>query len=506
MTSSASLEAAPAADPAAPAGRRPLGNDWRHVKGRGWLIRRALLAADIVGLALAFLISEVVAPSTNRVGTYDGAVEAALLLAAIPAWAVAAKLAGLYHRDEERADYSTADDFFGVLQLLTLGTWLAYAGVSQFDIGDPQLSKFFFFWLSAVVLVTGGRAIARGICRRRPSYIQRTIIVGGGDVGQIVARKILQHPEYGIRVAGFVDSGPKPMAPILEHIPLLGDPEDVRAIVNELGIERVIVAFSGASHESTLTVIRELRDYPVQIDVVPRLFELIPATADLHSLESVSLISLPPPRLSPSSLMLKRTMDAMLALSALVFMSPLLLLVALSIKLDSPGPAVFRQRRMGKGDRPFTMLKFRTMAADAEELKSALAHLNKHNGNGGDQRMFKIPDDPRTTRIGRVLRRYSLDEIPQLWNVLRGEMSLVGPRPLIPSEDQQVDDWGRTRLNLKPGVTGLWQVLGRDAIPFEEMVRLDYLYVTTWSLWNDIRIMVRTFGAMGRGERPPHGV
>jgi lipopolysaccharide/colanic/teichoic acid biosynthesis glycosyltransferase len=253
-----------------------------------------------------------------------------------------------------------------------------------------------------------------------------------------------------------------------------------------------------------LTLIRALKDRPVQVDVVPRLFEMIPSTAEFHALESLSLISLPPSRLSSSSIFLKRTMDLALATLTLVLFSPLLLLIAILIKIESRGPVIFRQVRMGKGDRKFSMLKFRTMVADADERKPEVAHLNKHDTNGGDPRMFKIPNDPRTTRVGRVLRRYSLDEFPQLWNVVRNEMSLVGPRPLILDEDSHVGDWGRRRLDLKPGITGLWQVLGRDAIPFEEMVRLDYLYVTTWSLWNDVRIMVRTFGAMGRGERSPH--
>jgi lipopolysaccharide/colanic/teichoic acid biosynthesis glycosyltransferase len=176
--------------------------------------------------------------------------------------------------------------------------------------------------------------------------------------------------------------------------------------------------------------------------------------------------------------------------------------MAIGIKLDSRGPVLFRQRRIGSHDRPFTMLKFRTMVVDAEQRKHELAHLNRHALRGGDPRMFKIPDDPRVTRFGRILRRYELDELPQLWNVLKGEMSLVGPRPLILDEDREVQGWGRRRLELRPGMTGLWQVLGRSAISFDEMVRLDYKYVTSWSLWNDFRLLGRTIPLVfsGRGE------
>jgi lipopolysaccharide/colanic/teichoic acid biosynthesis glycosyltransferase len=196
-------------------------------------------------------------------------------------------------------------------------------------------------------------------------------------------------------------------------------------------------------------------------------------------------------------------MDICVSTVLLAFSAPLLVYVAVRIKLDSPGPVLFRQLRIGVGDRTFTMLKFRTMCADAEGRKEELAHLNRHARRGGDARMFKVPNDPRVTRFGRTLRRYTLDELPQLWNVLKGDMSLVGPRPLILDEDRHVHGWGRRRLDLKPGMTGLWQVLGRSGISFEEMVRLDYLYVTTWSLWNDFRLIGRTIPLVLRGMGEP---
>jgi lipopolysaccharide/colanic/teichoic acid biosynthesis glycosyltransferase len=189
---------------------------------------------------------------------------------------------------------------------------------------------------------------------------------------------------------------------------------------------------------------------------------------------------------------MKRTMDFVVSALALLVLAPLLLLIAMAIKFTSSGPVFFRQIRMGRGNKTFRIYKFRTMYADAEERKAEYAHLNKHAREGGDARMFKIPGDPRVTPVGHLLRRYSLDELPQLINVLKGEMSLVGPRPLILDEDQHVREWGRQRLNLKPGITGPWQVLGRDGIPFAEMVRLDYLYVTGWSVLNDLKLMLKT--------------
>ncbi|HEV2592631.1 MAG TPA: sugar transferase, partial [Gaiellaceae bacterium] len=202
------------------------------------------------------------------------------------------------------------------------------------------------------------------------------------------------------------------------------------------------------------------------------------------------LLSLPSARLSWSSRAVKRALDIVVAATALVLLSPVLLAASWCIKRGSEGPVLFRQERMGAGGRRFWILKFRTMTADADAHKEAVAHLNKHTEDG--PRMFKIPADPRVTRIGASLRRWSLDELPQLINVLRGDMSLVGPRPLILGEDEHIRGRRRHRLSLTPGITGLWQVLGRSDIPFAEMVTLDYLYVTNWSLWGDVKLLART--------------
>ena len=263
----------------------------------------------------------------------------------------------------------------------------------------------------------------------------------------------------------------------------------------------MIIAFSREQHEDTLDLIRELRDIDVYVDVVPRLYELIPPELRVNQVEGVPLLSLPPFRLSRSSELIKRSVDLALTVPALIILSPVLAVIAALIKLDSPGPVFFRQVRMGAGDRTFHIYKFRSMHADADARKHEVAHLNKYLRPGGDPRMFKIPDDPRVTRVGRVLRRFSLDELPQLINVTRGEMSLVGARPLILEEDQHIKDWGRCRLDLRPGITGLWQVLGRNDIPFEEMVALDYRYVTNWSLGFDLRLILRTLPLLARTSR-----
>jgi exopolysaccharide biosynthesis polyprenyl glycosylphosphotransferase len=282
---------------------------------------------------------------------------------------------------------------------------------------------------------------------------------------------------------------------------VLGDEHELEELVELLDAERVIVAFSSMSHEESLDRIRTLNSLKVQVDVVPRFFDVIPAGGGAHTVEGLPLFSLPPGNLSPSSRVLKRAVDLGVSVLALVLLAPLFLAAAIAIKRDSRGPVFFRQRRMGEGGRPFMIWKFRSMTMDADERKQEFAHLNKHLAPGGDPRMFKIDDDPRETRVGRWLRKTSFDELPQLFNVVSGQMSLVGPRPLIPEETRYVDEWAARRLDLRPGMTGLWQVLGRDGIGFGEMVRIDYRYVTNWSIGTDLSLIFRTIPALLRPSR-----
>lgn len=465
------------------------------VKRRGWLVRRLLLLADVIGLIGAFVIAQLIwgLNASGRVAPFD---ETFLFLATLPGWIVVVKLYGLYDRDEERTDHSTIDDLVGVFHMVTVGTWIFFAGAHVTGVASPDLTKIATFWAVAITLVTSCRAAARAFARRRLTYLQNTVIVGAGDVGQLIARKLLLHPEYGINLIGFVDAEPKERRDDLGSLTLLGSPDRLPGIVRLFDVERVIIAFSRDTHEETLSLVRSMKDLNVQIDIVPRLFELVSPGMGVHTVEGLPLFGLPPLKLSRSSRLLKRFTDLTLSLLALVILAPAFALIALLIKRETPGPVFFRQVRMGNKDRTFRIYKFRTMVADADARKPEYAHLNKHARNGGDARMFKIPHDPRVTRIGRFLRRYSLDELPQLINVVKGEMSLVGPRPLILDEDQHVGDWGRRRLDLKPGMTGLWQLLGRSGIPFEEMVRLDYLYVTTWSLRRDLLFVVKTVPAL----------
>jgi lipopolysaccharide/colanic/teichoic acid biosynthesis glycosyltransferase len=228
----------------------------------------------------------------------------------------------------------------------------------------------------------------------------------------------------------------------------------------------------------------------VKLSVLPQLFDALGPSVEVDDVEGITVLGVNPPVLPRSSRFLKRAMDIGGGAILLLLAAPFFLLIAIAIKLDSRGPVFFRQERIGRGGSSFELVKFRTMTADAEQRRDELLSRSKDPG------WLLLDRDPRVTRVGRLLRRWSVDELPQLWNILKGEMSLVGPRPIIEQEDRQLDGWRRSRIDLTPGLTGLWQVAGRTSIPFEEMIKLDYLYVTNWSLWTDVSLMLRTLPAV----------
>jgi len=471
----------------------------RAVHPRGWLIRRALLAADLVGLSFAFSVTAVIFSGVTKGQTFSTHAEILLFLLTLPAWTLLAKLYGLYDRDESRTDPRTVDDLAGVFHLTTVGTWLVVAGLRVPNLAHPYIARVAVFWALAIASIVITRSIARAVCRRQESYLQNTLVVGTGREGRLIAKRLQQHPEFGLRVVGFVGSEVGASVQGFDELRVLGSVEDLPWLVRERHVARVVVGFIDEGHRVMLRQIRELNACGVQVDIVPRFPELIGPEVDLHTAGGITLWSLRPFRLSRSSRGFKRAADLVASAGGLILLAPLFAVVALAIKLDSRGPVFFRQERILDSRRTFRMWKFRTMVADADRRKHEVAHLNVHAQDGGDGKMFKIAGDPRITRVGRLLRRYSVDELPQLLNVLVGEMSLVGPRPLIPEEHLHVTAWRRRRLDLKPGVTGLWQVNGRSKLPFEEMVALDYRYVTNWSPWLDLGLLLRTVPLVLRG-------
>jgi len=350
------------------------------------------------------------------------------------------------------------------------------------------------FWLVATGLVTACRAVARTACRKHPSYIQNTVIVGAGEIGQLVARKLLQHPEYGINLVGFIDAEPKERHDGIDHVAMLGGPEDLPHVCRLLDVERVVVAFSRQDARETLNVIRALRDLDVQIDLVPRLFEILGPSATMHSVEGVPLVGLSPVRLTRSSRFVKRLVDIVGASALLVLTAPLFAALAVWVRLSSPGPIFFCQRRLGFEMKEFTALKFRTMHVDVDEsvhrdyVRKTMDRSVAPEARG----LYKLPRTVEVTSAGRLLRKTSLDELPQLINVLRGEMSLVGPRPCISYETEFFEPHHFERFLVPQGLTGLWQVTARSKSTFAEALDMDVAYARNWSLDLDLKLLFKT--------------
>jgi exopolysaccharide biosynthesis polyprenyl glycosylphosphotransferase len=479
----------------------------RGVRKRGWLVRRALLAADVLGLCLAFAITEALFAPGAGPDTLNPWAEVLLFLVTLPLWVVVAKVYSLYDRDEERADHSTADDVSGVLHLITIGTWLLFAGAYLTRLAHPSVPKLLTFWCLAFLGVSGCRGVARSLCRLSDCYLQNTLIVGTGKVGQLIARKLLAHPEYGLNLVGFIDAQPRHRAGDLESLAVLGACEDVPALARLLNIDRVVIAFSGEQHSQLLALVKALSLLDVRIDIVPRLFEGIAPNVHVHLIEGLPLLGLPPMRLSRSSRLVKRTIDLTAAAITLLLLAPILVVIALVVKIDSRGPALYRHPRAGKQGREIGILKFRTMRLEAcrgaryggDDAERMFADLISSSGRRDEfEATYKLKDDPRVTRVGRTLRKLSLDELPQLINVLRGDLSLVGPRAVTHEELARYGDAADVLLAIRPGVTGFWQVNGRSRLSYADRVRLDLAYISGWSLGLDINIVVKTLRTLVR--------
>ena len=462
-------------------------------RGRGWLVRRVLLTADLVGLLVAFVVVEISLGAVRGASVRRDVIELAILfVASLPIWALIAKFYGLYDRDEERTDHSTTDDLGGVFHLVTVVVWVLYAGAWVSGVTTPNLDKTVLFWALAIAAVTSARAIGRSLVRRSAGYVQNTIVIGAGTVGQLVARKYVQHPEYGIRLVAVVDNEPRQRRDELEGIELC-PLDELSDLIGEREVERVVIAFSSMPEAEMLELVRTLRKANVQIDVVPRLFDVVTPNVSMHSVEGLALMSLPPARISRSSAYVKRAIDIVGASLLLVLAAPLLAYIALRVRRSSPGPVLFRQERLGQDMREFTALKFRTMTvgdnddAHRDYVRSIMTPGASAKAGG----VYKL-DRPEVTPFGSWLRRTSLDELPQLINVLRGDMSLVGPRPCIEYETTFFAPHHFERFVVPAGLTGLWQVTARAKATFGEALDMDVAYARGWSLKLDLWILART--------------
>ncbi len=473
-----------------PTSKPPRGSAGRVAKRRGAVLARMLCFGDALAAALAAAIAVL----SLGAGASPVA-QAAYVAFSCIIWPLAAFSIGLYRGDQLAAWASAVSEVPRAVVALLLITWSLF-GIASL-LGLDQVVALTFLTVAAIAVFAGlARTSIRAGLHRTPELRQRTLILGSGVVAGQVVDKLKANAQFGLVPVGIVDDDVHDVG--TPDLPWLGRFDDLESIIESAEVDRVIIAFSRASHEQLLESIRACRDAGVMIDIVPRLFEFLDGVRSLDQVGGLPLLSIGAANLTSVSIAAKRGLDVVGSLALILLLSPLMIAVALAIKLESRGPVFFRQPRAGRQRSSFRLVKFRSMYLDAEQRKQDLDGLNEAD----DGVMFKIREDPRVTRVGRLIRRYSLDELPQLFNVLKGEMSLVGPRPLIFPETDALDEhWHLRRLELRPGLTGPWQVYGRSQSPFQEMVRFDYQYVAGWSLARDIEILLETVPAVlsGRG-------
>jgi exopolysaccharide biosynthesis polyprenyl glycosylphosphotransferase len=353
------------------------------------------------------------------------------------------------------------------------------------------------FWVLAVVFVLLARAgvsLALVLARRRGRLLRPTLVVGSNRESADILRILRNNVDAGLVPIGCLASS---QAERLEldfcstDVPVLGSAREIGDVVRQTGVDTVVIASSAFDHDVLARMIAELREFDVDVHVSSGLFEVLTSRVVVNEVAGFPLITVKGISLSRGNLMVKRAFDLTVALAVIVLGSPVWLAIAAAVKLTSPGPVFYGQDRIGRAGSPFKMLKFRSMYADAERRLSELSVANEATGP-----LFKIKDDPRVTSVGKWMRKFSLDEFPQLINVVKGEMSLVGPRPPLPQEVDRYSAHDWRRLEVTPGMTGLWQVSGRSRLTFDEMVRLDLFYIENWSVALDMTLILRTVPAV----------
>jgi exopolysaccharide biosynthesis polyprenyl glycosylphosphotransferase len=445
-------------------------NQREDVARREGVFRRSLALADVVAAAAAVFLAAVVLGHR--------ALEPLALLA-LPLVVVVGKVVGIYDRDELLVNKATLDEAPRLFQLATVYTLLFVLLQGKVVSAPLWPITLLALWMSMIVFALLGRGLARRLAWT-VTPAERCLFVGSEGSAERLRTKLASVGGHAVLVGRMsIPGGNDP-----------GDAAEAAAVfhrvVEELHVHRVVIEPSDPNPQATLDFVREAKGTGARVSLLPRILEVVGSSIEIDDVHGLTLLGVRRFGLSRSSAFVKRTFDVVGSVLLLILLAPLLVTLAVLVRLDSRGRAIYRQTRIGRDGRPFTMFKLRTMVQGADALKPSLRSRNEADG------LFKIADDPRLTHVGRRLRRYSLDEAPQLLNVLRGEMSLVGPRPLVSDDDVQITGLDRRRLYLTPGMTGPWQILGSARVPLAEMIKLDYLYVTGWSLWSDVKILLRT--------------
>ena len=394
-----------------------------------------------------------------------------ILLFITVVWLAVFQLIGLY---EKRKYVSLIDELANLFIGVSLSTLILLGllflnqefWLSRLVIANAWWLALLFMALWRILMFS-----LRRYGRLRGFGLRNTLIIGTGEMGKMLAQKIVADKSLGYKLVGLV----------------VADLEKIKQEVVTNNVSEILIAGDKLSTEKMLEIITECERFGVEFKIVPGILELIASRIDVDELAGVPLLTVAEIRLKGWRAAAKRCTDVVLSLGIITLISPLLLLFALLIKLTSAGPISFVQKRVGLDGKEFSMFKFRSMVKDAEAILPELESQSEASGH-----IFKIKDDPRMTKLGKFMRRYSIDELPQLFNVLFGQMSLVGPRPPLPREVEKYNSWHKKRLRVRPGITGPWQVSGRSLLPFDDMVRLDIYYIENWSLWLDLKILLRT--------------
>jgi len=464
----------------------------------GFALRLTLIAVDLGLTALALHLARLLRLALPF-GVYldEGLRFTPWFYLLVPAvWLAAFVALRVYHPGRALRYVADLQALWGAVTMATL----VFAGITYLFFREFSRLLFFYFYLLDLLFLTLWRAVLPYLLRRfghklgRP---RRVLVVGAGQVGREVGEVVLEHRWAGLELVGFVDDDPaKQRAGCLSR-PVFGPLATVTKAVAAQGINEVVVALPPRAQAETERLVLALQALPVNVRLVPDVFSLVFIRASVEDFAGIPLVGLREPAIEGLARATKRAFDLVIGGLALLLAAPVMAAIAVAVKLDSPGPVLFRQERVGEGGRLFWMLKFRTMVVGAEEQEMALAQ----EVGAGPPLFEKRPDDPRITRVGRVLRRWSLDELPQLVNVLKGEMSLVGPRPELPWLVEQYEPWLRKRFAVPQGMTGWWQVHGRsDRADHWLRVEDDLYYIRNWSLWLDVRILLMTVGAVIRGK------
>jgi exopolysaccharide biosynthesis polyprenyl glycosylphosphotransferase len=452
------------------------------------LRRRLLFTADLLAILIA----------VGAMTLVEGTTDPLWVLPTLPLWVLAAKIEGLYDADHPRIWHLTTDEAPAIFHWITLSVAGSLFFIRALPDETIRLESAFTFYVVALAAAFLLRSAARAIWRRRVPP-EKALVLGHGKLADAVSRKLALEPGHHLSVLEY--------SAAQEHEAANGNgsrhgelnveelsKEDLDFLLEEAGIERVVLALPELDESTLARVVSSCRATGVKLSVMPPMRAMLGTAVQLNHIAEMPVIEYGTWGTSPSTMAMKRAVDVVLSAAGIVILTPLMLLIAIAIRLTSRGPALFRQVRAGRDAKPFKILKFRTMCHDAEERISEVISPDELS-----EPMFKLRQDPRVTKVGRILRRTSLDELPQLINVLRGDMSLVGPRP---EELWLVERYGETqrfRLQMRPGLTGPMQVHGRGELNFQERLAVEREYVENYSIRKDLKILLRTVSIIWRG-------